>query len=161
MKTVITRAFLKKDLAARNGKTAAGMLVVPVLFCLAAFLFVPNKLVALGITAFVVLFAGALYLKYRKTAGNRELSRAYLRCLPLLGKNVVEHTEQDEDGTTTTVEYCLDFGENRVVRTDRKAFTEAREGEPYYVVFSAEDDSPFACYSAAAYEPGPEFTIAG
>ena len=65
MKTVITREFLKKEQAARNGKTAAGLLVFPVLFCLAAFLFVPNKLVALGIMAFIVLFAGGLYLKYR------------------------------------------------------------------------------------------------
>lgn len=161
MKTVITREFLKKEQEARNGKTAAGLLVFPVLFCLAAFLFVPNKLVALGITAFFVLFAGGLYLKYRKTAGKREFSRAYLRCLPLLGKNAVEHTDQDEDGTTTTIAYCLDFGENRVVRTDRKAFAEAREGELYYVVFCAEDDSPFACYSAADYEPSPELPVIG
>ena len=160
MKTVITREFLKKEQAARNGKTAAGLLVFPVLFCLAAFLFVPNKLVALGITAFIILFAGGLYLKYRKTAGKRDLSRAYLRCLPLLGKNAVEHTDQDEDGTTT-IAYCLDFGENRVVRTDRKAFAEAREGELYYVVFCAEDDSSFACYSAADYEPGPELPVIG
>ncbi|MBQ7558353.1 MAG: hypothetical protein IJT00_09880, partial [Lachnospiraceae bacterium] len=88
-------------------------------------------------------------------------SRAYLRCLPLLGKNAVEHTDQDEDGTTTTIAYCLDFGENRVVRTDRKPFAEAREGELYYVVFCAEDDSPFACYSAADYEPGPELPVIG
>ena len=161
MKTVITREFLKKEQAARNGKTAAGLLVFPVLFCLAAFLFVPNKLVALGITAFIVLFAGGLYLKYRKTAGKRDLSRAYLRRLPLMGKNAVEHTDQDEDGTTATIAYCLDFGENRGVRTDRKAFAEAREGELYYVVFCAEDDSPFACYSAADYEPGPELPVIG
>ena len=161
MKTVITRAFLKKDLAARNGKTAAGMLVFPALFCLAAFLFVPNKLVALGITVFVALFAGGLYLKYRKTAGKRDVSCAYLRLLPLLGKNAVEHTDQDEDGTTATVEYTLDFGENRVVRTDRKAFADAREGEPYYVAFWAEDDSPFVCYSADLYEPGTELPVVG
>ena len=159
MKTVITREFLKKEQAARNGKTAAGMLVVPVLFCLAAFLFVPNKLVALGITAFIVLFAGGLYLKYRSLSGKRDLSRAYLRCLPLIGKNKVEHTDQDEDGTSVTVEYNMDFGNNRIVRENQKNYTEAQEGGLYYVAFYAEDDSPFACFNAADFEPGPELPV--
>lgn len=160
MKTILTKELLKKDLAKQN-RTLTILLAFAGLFCLLCLLLVPNKLVALGITVFVVLFAGGLYLKYRKTAGKRDLSRAYLRRLPLMGKNAVEHTDQDEDGTTTTVEYTLDFGENRVVRTDRKAFADAREGEPYYVAFWAEDDSPFACYSADLYEPGTELPVIG
>ncbi len=160
MKTVLTKELLKKDLAKQN-RTLTVLLVFAGLFCLLCLLLVPNKLVALGITVFVVLFAGGLYLKYRKTAGKRDLSLAYLRRLPLMGKNAVEHTDQDEDGTTTTVEFCLDFGENRVVLTDKKAFADAREGELYYVAFWAEDDSPFACFSSDLYEPGPEFPVVG
>ena len=160
MKTVLTKELLKKNLAKQN-RTLMALLAFAGLFCLACLILVPNKLVALGITAFVALFAGGMYLKYRKTAGKRDLSRAYLRRLPLMGKNAVERTDQDEDGTTTTVEYCLDFGENRVVLTGKKAFSDAREGELYYVAFWAEDDSPFACYSAVLYEPGPEFPVVG
>ena len=158
MKTVLTKELLKKNLAKQN-RTLTILLAFAGIFCLLCLLLVPNKLVALGITAFVALFAGGMYLKYRRMAGKRELSRAYLRLLPLIGKNAAEHTEQDEDGTTTTVEYCLDFGENRIVRTDKKAFADAREDELYYVAFWAEDDSPFACYSAADYEPGPEIPV--
>ena len=160
MKTVLTKELLKKDLAKQN-RTLTVLLAFAGLFCLLCLLLVPNKLVAAGITAFVVLFAGGLYLKYRKATGKRDLSRAYLRRLPLLGKNVLEHADQDEDGTTTSVEYCLDFGENRIVLTDKKAFADAHEGELYYVAFWAEDDSPFACFSADLYEPGPEFTVVG
>ena len=160
MKTVLTKELLKKNLAKQN-RTLMALLAFAGLFCLACLILVPNKLVALGITAFVALFAGGMYLKYRKTAGKRDLSRAYFRLLPLMGKNAVERTDQDEDGTTTTVEFCLNFGENRVLLTDKKAFADAREGELYYVAFWAEDDSPFACYSAVLYEPGPEFPVVG
>ncbi len=145
MKTVLTKELLKKDLAKQN-RTLTVLLAFAGLFCLLCLLLVPNKLVALGITVFVVLFAGGLYLKYRKTAGKRDLSLAYLRRLPLMGKNAVEHTDQDEDGTTTTVEFCLNFGENRAVLTDKKAFADAREGELYYVAFWAEDDSPLCLF---------------
>ena len=158
MKTVLTKELLKKNLAKQN-RTLTVLLAFAGIFCLLCLLLVPNKLVALGITAFVALFAGGMYLKYRRMAGKRELSRAYLRLLPLIEKNAVEHTEQDEDGTTTTIEYRLDFGENRIVRTDNKAFAHVREDELYYVAFWAEDDSPFACYSAADYEPGPEIPV--
>ena len=158
MKTILTKELLKKDLAKQN-RTLTVLLAFAGIFCLLCLLLVPNKLVALGITAFVALFAGGMYLKYRRMAGKRKLSRAYLRLLPLIGKNAVEHTDQDEDGTTTTVEFCLDFGENRAVLTDKKAFDEAQAGELYYVAFWAEDDSPFACYSAADYEPGPEIPV--
>ena len=160
MKTVLTKELLKKNLAKQN-RTLMALLAFAGLFCLACLILVPNKLVALGITAFVALFAGGLYLKYQKTTVKRDLSRAYLRRLPLMGKNAVERTDQDEDGTTTTVEYCLDFGENRVVLTDKKAFSEARKGELYYVAFWAEDDSSFDCFSADLYEPGPEFPVVG
>ena len=160
MKTILTKELLKKDLAKQN-RTLRVLLAFAGLFCLVCLILVPNKLVALGITVFVALFAGGLYLKYRKTAGKRDVSRACLRLLPLMGKNAVEHTDQDEDGTTTTVEYTLDFGENRVVLTDKKAFADAHEGELYYVAFWAEDDSPFACFSSDLYEPGPEFPVVG
>ena len=158
MKTVLTKELLKKNLAKQN-RTLTVLLAFAGVFCLLCLLLVPNKLVAAGITAFVALFAGGLYLKFRSLAGKRDLSRAYRRCLPLIGKKEIEHTDQDEDGTTTTVECCLDFGENRVVRTDKKAFADAREGGLYYVAFWAEDDSPFACFSAADYEPGPELPV--
>jgi hypothetical protein len=158
MKTILTKELLKKDLAKQN-RTLTVLLAFAGIFCLLCLLLVPNKLVALGITAFVALFAGGMYLKYRRMAGKRDLSRACLRLLPLMGKNAIEHTDQDEDGTTTTVEFCLDFGENRAVLTDKKAFDEALAGELYYVAFWAEDDAPFACYSAADYEPGPEIPV--
>ena len=160
MKTILTKELLKKDRAKQN-RTLTAMLAFAGVFCLLCLLLVPNKLVALGITAFVALFAGGMYLKYRSLAGKHDLSRAYFRCLPLLGKKEIEHRDQDEDGTTTTVEYSLDFGENRIVQADKKAFAQAREGELFYVAFWAEDDSPFACYSADLYEPGPDFPLVG
>ncbi len=64
MKQVITRALLKKRRFKSNRSLwlAAGFAG---LFCLICLLLIPNKLVGAGITVFVLLFGGGLYLKYR------------------------------------------------------------------------------------------------
>jgi len=56
MKTILTKELLKKDLAKQN-RTLTVLLAFAGIFCLLCLLLVPNKLVALGITAFVALFA--------------------------------------------------------------------------------------------------------
>ena len=156
MKQVITRALLKKRRFKSNKSLwlAAGFAG---LFCLVCLLLIPNKLVGAGITVLVLLFGGGLYLKYRSLAGKTDISRACLRLLPVIGKSVIEHNDQDENGTTTTIQFRLDFGENRTVDTDRETYEKAFEGQMYYVAFRAEDNTPFDCFSVVEYVPGPEF----
>ena len=54
MKTVLTKELLKKNLAKQN-KTLTALLAFAGLFCLLCLLFVPNKLVAAGITTLLAL----------------------------------------------------------------------------------------------------------
>ena len=158
MKKVITKALLKKEIA-KSRKSIYAAAAFAGIFCLVCILMIPNKLVGVGISAFVLLFAGGLYLKYRSAGGAADLSRAYLRLLPVAGKRFVEHEERDDDGTYSSHEYLLDFGDNLTVGVDRGKFEKASEGEMYYVVFSAVSDGPIACFSAAEHEPGPDYPV--
>lgn len=156
MKTTITKDVLKSTYAKSNHSIYA-ILAIAILFCLVCLFLVPNKLIAVAVTLFVLAFAAVLYFRYKKLGGGGNTDNAYFRLLPLKEKQ--EYTRHDAETNSYETELYLIFNEKDLVEVDRKAFDEARENDMYYVAYFSETDTPFACFAADSYEPDVSFPV--
>ena len=156
MKTPITKDVLKSTYAKSNHSIYA-ILAIAILFCLVCLFLVPNKLIAVAVTLFVLAFAAVLYFRYKKLGGGGNTDNAYFRYLPLKEKQ--EYESHDPDTNSYDWELYLIFNDKDQVEVDAKAFDAAKENDMYYVAYFSETDVPFACFDASTYEPDASFPV--
>ena len=156
MKTPITKDLLKSTYAKSNHSIYA-ILAIAILFCLACLFLVPNKLIAVAVTLFVLAFAAVLYFRYKRLGGGGNTDNAYFRLLPLKEKQ--EDECHDAETNSYEIELYLIFNEKDMVEVDPKEFDAAKENNMYYVAYFSETDTPFACFDADTYEPDASFPV--